>query len=194
MLRDWALDFQYPQLRAVGVSNTLATGVSTAPLPTDFGISFAKQGILFGVEKTPLDEKEYEEFTSLWGFPSSTDSPGRPRFYMVDRNAGNIIFNTIADQAYPFTMTYYRLPADLPTDASGDGNQLWPNNDNVITQGLIEKIYQYTLDEREGAQHQKVYAPEEGLLAKWQRKVASMGGQPRLQLSPARFRSIRWGW
>lgn len=194
MLRDWALDFQYPQLRVVGVAGTLPTGSSTATLPTDFGISFAKQGILFGVEKIPLDEKEYEEFVSLWGFPGSTTSPGRPRFYMVDRNGGNIVFNSVADQSYPFLMTYYKVPADIPTDATGDGQQVWVSSDNVVTQGLIERIYQFTLDEREQTQHQKVYHPEEGLLSKWQRQVAKMGGQNRLQLSPARFRTVRWGW
>lgn len=196
MLKDWALDFKFPSLRKVLVPSTLNMGSQNAPLPADFGAGFDKQGILFGVENLPMSEKTYEEFAFLKGFPQSGTTTGRPQFFMVDRNGGNIIFNSTADQAYPFQQTYFQLPASMPTDSSGDLLHPWPDNDNITIQGLIERIYQYTGDPRELQQWQKVYGPggdeREGMFTKWKRELFTMGGTSRVMPSPERFKFVRF--
>lgn len=192
MLRDWSLDFRYPSLRKVGSPLTLPIGSNTVALPADFGAGMEKQGMLFGQENTRLNEKTPEEFSYLGGFPPSGTSNGRPMYYMVDRNAWVFRFNSAADQAYPFIPIYFQVSTDIDTSAAGDNTKVWVENDRLVTQGLVEMIYQFTGDEREEAQHQKVYNPQQGLLAKWQRQVASMGGQNRIMPSPERFKIIRY--
>jgi hypothetical protein len=192
MLRDWALDFKFPSLRKVGVSLTLSAGNSTLDLPSDFGAGMEKQGLLLGDEATPLGEKDFQEFTTLGGFPSSSAGSGRPVFYMVDKNAKKFIFNCVADRAYAVKATYYACPDRIPNTAAGDLQSVWPDNDNIVVQGLIERIYQFTNDAREAGQANKVYHPQSGMFTVWKRQLATMGGTSRVQLSPERFKRVRF--
>lgn len=154
LLEDWALGTKWPLLKRTGPAQTLAAGSTTATLPTDFGAGM--DDMPFGNENIPLDYVEAEEFSSMYGFPSSTASNGRPRFYTVDLDAGVFRFNCAADQNYPFIPIYFRLPSRIPTDQTGDNTKPWFPNTKLIIEGLIESIYQFKEDEREFEQHKKV--------------------------------------
>lgn len=192
MLRSWALDFRYPSLRKTGAALTLPIGSSTVSLPADFGAGMEKQGMIFSSSNIPMDEKSYEEFAMLRGIQVGNIVTGQPSFYMVDKVASNFVFNSVADQAYGFIPTYFRAPDTIPTDSSGDNTKVWVDNDELVVEGLIHKIYQYKEDVREQSQFNKLYNPLEGLLSKWQKQVGTMGGTSRVLPSPSRFRLVRF--
>lgn len=194
MLRSWALDFRYPSLRKIGSPLTLALGQSTVALPSDFGAGMEKQGMIIGQSNQPIDEKTYEEFAALRGLQNGTITTGRPSMYMVDKVGENFLFNSTADQAYALTPTYFYVPANLPTDASGDNQKVWVDNDEIVVEGLIHKIFQFKEDVREEVQFNKLYHPVQGLLMKWQKQVGVIGGTGRIMPSPSKFKTIRFGF
>lgn len=188
-LRDVGLTFRFPELRKVGSPQTLAIGQSTAALPADFGAGMEKLGMIFGPDNKPLSEMSYEEFANTNGFPVGGAGSGRPYLYIVDLNARVFRFNGVADQAYLFTPTYFTQPPLLDVATSQDSQSVWLDNDMIAVQGLIWMIYQFTDDPREEAQEARV----DRMLKKWQRETVKMGGTSRVLLSPARFKTIKFG-
>jgi hypothetical protein len=183
ILKSWALEYKWPALRKVGSSQTLSAGTSTVSLPSDMGSGM--ESLTFGDEKVPLDEYSMDEFVIRGGFPSSGASSGRPSFYTVDREAGLFRFNVAADQNYSFTPIYFKVPDAIAQTSSGDNQTVWVDDDNLVVQGLIQMIYQYTGDQREFAQEQKVNA----MKATLKRGLVPMSGGPaRMQLSRVRFK------
>lgn len=181
--------FRFPELRKVGTPGTLAIGQQTAALPADLGNGMADQGMLFGPDMKPLEEKSYQEFAQNIGFFQPNTGNGRPLQYMVDLQAGVFRFNRAADQAYAFTPVYYMAPPLPAVDSTGDLTKLWLDNDMIAVQGLIWVIYQFTGDEREDKQAALV----EKLLIKWERSRVMMGGPSRVMPSPARFKNVKFG-
>lgn len=183
-LRSCALEFRWPQLKKIGDPITLSAGSSTASLPSDFGAGM--DNLLLGSERTPLDELSMDEFVTHGGFPADTLSSSRPRFYLVDRDQGVFRFGSTADQNYSVTPIYWRLPAAIPTPSSeGDLQKVWLDDDNLVIEGLIQLIYQYTGDQREFVQDQKVEAKKANIR---RGMVPMSGGASRMTLSRSRFK------
>lgn len=183
-LRDLGLSLRFPELRKVGAQQTLAMGVATATLPADFGAGMAKMGMIFGPDNRPMEEVSDQEFVINQGIPIP-GTVGRPRRYIVDRDAGVFRFDMAADQAYSFTPIYFKNPPLPPTDASGDTQTVWLDNDMIAVHMLIWWIYVFTEDPREDKQEARV----EGMLRKWERQTAKLGGSSRILPSPSRFRN-----
>lgn len=185
-----ASTFRFPELRKVGTQQSLAMGSATAPLPADLGAGMEKQGILFGDEKIPLQEKSYEDFAYNSGFPgTSGQTQGRPLMYLVDREAGVFRFNTSGDQNYPFIPVYFKQ-APLPAvTAAGDQSFLWIDNDLINVEGCVWFIYKFMKDEREMQQGIEVTK----LLNDWKKELVKMGGTSRIMPSPDRFKRIKVG-
>lgn len=187
MMRDWALQYKYPLLRKTGSAQSLAAGASTSALPSDFGAGM--ESLLFGDERLPIYEKSSADFVYNNGFKPSSSGTGRPYFYMVDEQGGNFVFNVTADVLYSFVPVYFRVPADLATDTSGDSSSVWMKNDELVVQGLVHKIFQYMGDEREEIQKQRV----DQIMAEFRRGSTPVGGgSPKIQLSRAIFRRRRF--
>jgi hypothetical protein len=183
LLRSQALSKRYPCLRRIGSESTLSAGSATASVPSDIGAG--TEVLIFGTEKNQLLETDLQDFVRAYGFIPSTQASARPTAFMFDRNAALFRFNASADQAYPFTPVYFRLPADLATDDTDDNTQLWYEDDNAIMQGLVWLIYQYTDDVREPTQF-KLF---DKMDADYRRGAMPLrGGSQRLQLSPGAFR------
>jgi hypothetical protein len=177
LLRSMAIKAKYPALRKVGVEATLAAGSSTVILPSDFGAG--SEYLMLGSEKNPINEKSLADFTSLGGFKAPS---GRPTFYMIDEEAGLIRFNTTADQAYPVIPVYFKVPEPIPLTSDGDLMRPWFNDDDTLIEALIEKIYQFKQDEREGFQGNKVRN------AIGEVRRGQINGPARMKLSPNRFK------
>lgn len=188
MLRHWAITYRFPNLRKVGAQQTLNTGSTTVALPADFGAGMDKEGMIFGTEAIPLSEKTVEEFAFSGGWPPNAAGSSRPIFYIVDREAGVFRFNCTADQAYPFTPVYYKVPADIPTDSSGDNTHPWVDSDQLVIEGLVAAIYAWKEDEREFAQEKRV----DRLMEQYRKGLMPMGGNQRIMLSPERFKTVRF--
>lgn len=183
MLRDWAFEYKYPCLRKIGSASTLASGQSRAALPADFGAG--TDNLLFGSEKVPIYERDMDEFVQARGFQGDNPTSGRPTAYAVDHVAQEFVFNATADKDYPFIPIYYRCPDAIAQTSEGDSENVWMPNDALVVQGLIEVIYQYTGDQREQPQYQKVQA----LKANYRRGVMPMGGgSSRIKLARTRFK------
>ena len=183
------LTFRFPELRKMGTPSSLAIGSQTAVLPTDLGAGMEKQGMLFGQEMKPIDEVAYEEFAYNMGFFQTNTGNGRPMQYMVDKNAGVFRFNRAADQAYPFTPVYYKMPPVVAPDGSNDAQTVWIDNDLIAVEGLVWFIYKFTEDPREDKQAERVTA----IINQWKRELVKLGGTARLQPSPARFKKVNFG-
>lgn len=181
--------FRFPELRKVGSVQTLSLGTQTAALPADFGNGMEKQGMLFGPDMKPLEEKSYEEFAQNYGFFQTGSGNGRPVQYMVDLNAQVFRFNRSADQNYSFTPVYYMACPLLGVDTAFDTSKVWLDNDLLAVEGLKWMIYVYTEDPREDKQGAKV----EALINQWKRELVKMGGTSRILLSPARFKNVKFG-
>lgn len=183
MLRKWALEYKYPVLRKLGSVQTLSAGSSSLALPSDLGAGV--DSLLLGTERFPLYERSSDEFIQSQGYPdTSNPSVGKPVFYMVDQEAELARFNTSADQAYPVQFVYFKAPADLSLDSTDDALKVWCPDDELVIQGLIQLIYQYNNDEREGPQYQLVQA------LKGQYRAGSVpmgGGINKILLSPRTF-------
>lgn len=181
ILRSWAMESKFPLLRKVGSEITLS-GV-TAPLPSDFGAGM--DNLLFGVERKPLEEYDFEDFVRSNGFQPIGSGSGRPSFYTIDQNENVFRFNRVPDQSYPFIPIYFRVPDDIPLDQTGDNQTVWFSDNNAIIEAVVEKIYQYKEDPREFTQAQKVDA----LKGRFKRGVGGIGGgSQRLQLSRKAFK------
>jgi hypothetical protein len=177
MLKSWALKAKYPTLRKIGSEVTLAAGTCTVALPTDLGAG--SENMLFSDSGKPMDEKAPDEFLSSGLFPIAGRT-GRPCFYMLDKEASLIRFNTYADQNYTLIPIYFKIPPALIADT----DTVWHEDDEGIVQGLVELIYQYKEDPRELAQGQKV----DNKLANYRRgTVPTGGGTSRMRLS-SRFK------
>lgn len=182
LLKSIALKAKYPALRKVGAEQSLPAGSSTVALPSDFGAG--SDHLVFGTERSSMYEKTPDEFFDAGGLRASSTT-GRPTIYMIDKEAGLFRFNATADQAYGFIPVYFKLPAAIPLDASGDSQKPWFDDDLTLTQGLIELIYQYTGDAREFQQGTKFKQD----LAEVRRGIVPMGGgTSRITLSKSRFR------
>lgn len=185
MLRQWSREHKYPELKVVGSATPLAQGSQTAPLPTDFGAGM--DNLVFGPEGSPLDEVDMDEFIQRGGMSVQSGTTGRPIFYTIDKNAKLFRFNSPADQAYTFVPIYFKIADTIPQTPTGDATQVFHDNDSLVIQGLIEMIYQYTVDDREFTQHQKV----ESMRAADRRGAGAMTGGPnRIKLS-SKFRNNR---
>lgn len=178
------LTFQFPELRKVGSSQTLALGTSTVALPTDLGNGMDKFGMIFGPNNQPLPECSFEEFSAKGGFSADPSATGKPQFYLVDKNAGVFRFNVAADQNYAFTPVYFIKPTLPSTDPSGDSDLLWLDNDIISVSGLMWFIYMFTEDAREPMQEARV----ERLLSQWKRETVKIGGSATLQLAQSVFK------
>jgi len=186
VLKDEALRNRYPVLRKTG-SGTLATGSSTASVPTDYGAGM--ENLLMGENRIPLIEKSNDDFTMLNGYRADAiDSTGPPLFYTIDQEAGLIRFNVKADKAYPLVLVYYKLPADIELGAGGDNDYPWYPNDKVLVNLLKAEIFEYVDDERQYVALDR--ADQEA--AKYRRGVfPQQGGSVRVTLNPSRFRNPR---
>ncbi len=180
--------FRFPELRKNGAQQVLPMGTSTVALPADFGSGMEKQGMIFGADNKPLDERTYEDFASNNGF-QPTPGTGRPFFYIVDREAGVFRFSTNADQAYPFFPVYFKKPPLVDPDPSNDSQKIWLDDDMIAVQGLMWMIYTFTNDEREAAQEARV----ERMLVKWIRETVKTGGTSQVLPSPRTFKTVRFG-
>lgn len=185
MLRQWSREHKYPELKKVGSALSLAQGSQTSALPADFGAGI--DNLVFGPEGSPLDEVDMDDFIARGGMSIQPGTTGRPTCYTVDKNAGVFRFDRPADQAYNFTPIYYQVAPRLPTDSTGDNLNVFHSNDALVVQGLVEAIYQYTVDDREFTQHQKVEAMQ---AADRRGTVAMTGGPNRIKLS-SKFRNNR---
>lgn len=182
MLRDWALEAKYPSLRKTG-SLTLLSGASSVDLPDDYGAGM--DNLLMGDSRVPLYERSMDEFVQLRGFQSTTLKSGMPSYYCVDQNAGSILFDATADKNYGLIPIYYAVPATIEIGSAGDAETVWHPNDAVVVQGLIQVIYQYTGDQREFVQEQKV----EKMKGKYRQGSVPMGGgSTRVTLARTRFK------
>lgn len=184
MLRKWSLEYKYPVLRKLGDVQTLSAGSSSLALPLDYGAGI--DSLLLGTERSPLYERSPDEFVQFNGMSGSN---GRPQFYMVDQEAGLIRFNLVSDDSYSVQMIYYKAPADIAvSDSTGDSQNVWMPDDELVIQGLIQMIYQYANDEREGAQGEIVKA----LKGDYRRGCVPMGGGVnKILLSPRAFKRNR---
>ena len=186
-LRDLGLTYRFPELRKQGSVITLPQGSVTAPLPADFGAGMAKMGMIFGPDNKPLEELEYEEFANSQGDPIP-NSTGRPKRYMIDRQAGVYRFDMTADQAYSFTPTYYMMPPILNESTAYDNQPIWLDNDMLAIEGLKWYIYVFKEDDREAAQEARV----QKILIRWERDRVKLGGSSRIQLSPSKFKGTSY--
>lgn len=184
MLRKWALEYKYPILRKLGDVQTLSAGSSSLALPSDLGAGI--DSLLLGTERYPLYERGPDEFAQCQGYTDTGNPPsGRPGFYLVDQEAGLVRFNSNAEKNYPVQMNYFKVPENLPVDSSGDAYFVWCPDDELVIQGLIQMIYQYNNDEREGAQYQLVQT----LKGNYRTGSVPMGGGVnKILLSPRTFR------
>lgn len=183
MLRAWAFEKRYPELRKVGAEQTLSAGSWTLSLPADIGAGI--DHIMLGNERTSVNEIEMDEFIDRGFYQQATPTTGRPMVFCTDIESGLIRFNCCADQAYSVIPVYFKLPDDIPEGGSNDNDKVWMANDDAVIQGLIEYIYQYTGDDREGMQSQKAEAKKGSY-----RRGTIGSGVARLQLSRNRFRRI----
>lgn len=184
LLRSWAFSSKYEQLKKVGDSISLATGTSTVDLPEDFG--FGMDNLLLGDERQALPEVDMDEFVRLGGFPKVGASTARPRFYMIDKNAGVIRFNCSAKADYDIIPIYYSVPANLPTTSTGDDDNVWFDDDHTLIQALVELIFQFNGDVREFNQSARAQA----LKGEFNRGTKSMsGGVSTLKLSSRHFKT-----
>ena len=184
MLRKWSLEYKYPILRKIGDVQTLSAGSSSLALPLDYGAGI--DSLLLGTERSPLYERSPDEFLQFNGLSGAT---GRPQFYMVDQEAGLVLFNLISAEAYPVQMVYYKAPADIAVnDSAGDDQTVWMPDDELAIQGLIQMIYQYANDDREGVQSEIV----KSLKGDYRRGSVPMGGGVnKILLSPRAFKRNR---
>ena len=186
MLRSWAFEKKYPNLRKVGDAITLSTGSSTAALPSDFG--YGMDNLLFGTDQISLDEKDFDEFIKLGGIPTASQNNARPSYYTVDKNAGLFRFNQKADKDYTFIPIYFHIPADIALNSDGDASTVWFDDDDTIIQGLVEYIYQFADDPREFTQHQK----QDKKKAEFRRGTTPInGGSTGIRLASSWFRQRR---
>lgn len=184
MLRAWAFEFKYPSLRKTGSPITFATGTSYATLPSDMGAGM--DNLLIGQGRLPLYERSMDEFVAALGF-AKVENPatGLPTMYAIDQNAGLFRFDRTADQNYELIPIYYSCPAPISQDPTGDASPVWMDDDQLVVQGLIEIIYQYTGDQREIVQNQKV----DKLKSKYRTGAVPMGGgSTRITLARTRFK------
>lgn len=184
LLRAWAFEYKYPSLRRTGSVVTLPAGSTTAALPADLGAGM--DNLLIGNDKIPLYEYSMDEFVSNNGFPGVLNpAQGLPSKYAVDENAGLFRFNSTADQNYDLIPIYYASPDPIPQTPAGDAMAVWMDDDQLVVQGLIEIIYQYTGDQREIVQGQKV----DKLKNQYRRGAVPMGGgSTRIMLARTRFK------
>ena len=88
-------------------------------------------------------------------FQPTGASTGRPTAYFVDKNARVIRFNCAANKVYSVSGGYYQKPLPYAVDSTDDNTKLGYSDDATIVEGLIQKVYQYTNDQREFVQDQK---------------------------------------
>lgn len=186
-LRDLGLCYRFPELRKVGTAQVLPIGQNTVALPADFGAGMANMGMIFGPDNKPMAEVNDIEFVINQGIPVP-NATGRPRNYIVDKEAGVFRFNMPADQAYSFTPIYYKNPPLPPVDSSGDTLTLWVSDDMIAVHTLIWWIYVFTEDAREDKQEARVKA----MLVKWEREGQKLGGPSRILPSPSRFKNTSY--
>ncbi len=183
MLRSWAIESKYPQLRKIGAALTLNAGANTVSLPSDFG--FGMDNLMFGDERRPLIEQDADAFMLGGGIEDINATAARPTGYMIDKQADQIRFNRTAEKAYSMIPVYFFLPAGLTSDTEFP----WYDDDMIVEQGLVAMIYQYTEDEREISQFQKVVS----LKKEFRRGIIPlMGGSTKMRLAKSTFkRSVR---
>ena len=97
----------------VAVTAAMQTGVSVYPKPDRWRKTIS---INFGTgtgnaTRTPLFPRSYEYIRNYWPDESQTS---QPKFY-ADYNYNNWLIGPTPDQAYPFEILYYELPALLST-------------------------------------------------------------------------------
>ena len=97
----------------VAVNSEMQTGVSVYPKPDRWRKTIS---INFGTgttnsTRTPLFPRSYEYVRNYWPDESQT---GQPKFY-ADYNYNNWLIGPTPNQAYPFEILYYELPALLST-------------------------------------------------------------------------------
>lgn len=184
LLRAWAFEFKYPSLRKTGSVVTLAAGTSYSTLPSDLGAGM--DNLLIGESRLPLYERSMDEFVAALGFNKvQNPATGFPTMYAVDENAGLFRFDRVADKNYDILPIYYSCPDAIPQTPAGDATSVWMDDDQLVVQGLIEIIYQYTGDQREVAQGIKV----DKLKSKYRSGAVPMGGgSTRITLARTRFK------
>lgn len=189
MLRQWASEYKYPVLRKVSTGFTLPAGSQFLSLPSDFGAGMDSLRIGYGAEKKRgIYEVQADEFFVKYGVDST--NLGQPSEYMVDEQSNRIIFSSVADKEYSIDLIYFYLPADIAVEnQDGDSSKVWMKDDELVIQGLIEKVYQYNQDIREEKQHMLV----EQMKAGYRRgSVPPGGGNTRVMLSRKRFKTRRF--
>lgn len=186
-LRDLGLTYRFPELRKIGAQSALPMGQNTVALPTDFGAGMAKMGMIFGPDNKPIEEVNDIEFVINRGIPLP-GSVGRPRRYIVDREAGVFRFDMPADQAYPFTPIYFKNPPLLDVSTSDDTKFIWLDDDMIAVHMLIWWIYVFTEDAREDKQEARVRQ----MLTRWERETQKLGGTSRILPSPSKFKNTSY--
>lgn len=170
---------KYPALfKVFDRTLTLSAGGSTVAFPSDMGAGV--ESIVLDNEGTPLTELAFDDYVSAGCFQPTNASPGRPTAYFVDKNARVIRFNCAANKAYSLSGGYYQKPVAYAVDATDDDTQIWYSDDATIVEGLVQKVYQYTGDQREFIQDQKF----QNMDANFRRGNMPMsGGVQRVRLS-----------
>lgn len=190
VLRNLAFSGKFPSLKKPGDLITLGTGSLTAALPTDFGAGMDR--LMLGDERTPLEEYSLDDFIDAGGYYGEAVgvNSSRPSFYTIDHEGRLIRFNVPADKAYSLRPIYYKVPADIPVDSGNDGDFPWFQNDQILIDHLVERIYQFTEDVREFEQAKKNKLD----LGEYKRNVfPQAGGTQKVRLSPKVFRKPgRW--
>lgn len=184
LLRNRALSKKYRVLKKIGTTITLVQGADTVDLPTDFGAAFESILPLDGSQ--PIIELESADFTERGGFHRSGSTTGCPIFCMVDREAGKVRFNCVANKNFDLQPIYYKLPAPYTLDSTDDNTKVWYEDDEALIEGLIARIYQYTDDPREGGQVTKFEAWDGQYRAG---TTPIQAGSSRIRLAKSTFRT-----
>lgn len=189
MLRQWAFEYKYPELRKIAAVSALVSGANSAQLPADFGAGVEKLSLGSDQQSfAPLTEMAADDFFQLYQ-PTDVNQrgAGAPTTFYVDRSNNQLFFNAFTDRSYAVSLIYYAVPADIEIGSSlGDQSKVWMSDDELVIQGLIAKIYQYNQDIRE--KEQVMYV--EALKNSYRRgTVPSGAGTNRIRLSRRRFRT-----
>lgn len=112
---DEAQDWIYQRLRhwrmmPPAVTGTLSTAGLTLPPPAD--LLEPNFFLITGVSRRVLQERTMQEVMGSWQYDGNgVLVPQQPCIYSFDNT--NFNFDSVPDQAYPYSLLYYQMPARL---------------------------------------------------------------------------------
>ena len=141
------------------VSDTMGVGQSVYQKPDRWRetVSF-NFGVGTAQVRTPLFPRAYEYVREYWPDEELTD---QPKFY-ADYNYTNWLFAPTPDQAYPFEVLYYELPALL--DDSNQTNWLTDFAPNALLHGALLKCTSFLGSDKRIPVWQQIYDRDIALL------------------------------